>query len=227
VSRVEQPPGTRGSLKWIQRAVNERPEVLDRSILPRFGAAQRLEWLSPLAADGYAEYRDGEFLDRIGAGALRAELAQFWPQRGPQWDALARSDCGDVLLIEAKAHIREFCTPGTSAGEASRQRIEAALATAAAALNVVERAIWSTTFYQLANRLAHLWFLRERGVPAWLVLVNFIGDRDVGGPASADAWETAYTVAAYALGLPERHPLSRYILHCHPDVADLVEAPEA
>jgi hypothetical protein len=227
MSRIEQPLGARGSLKWIQRAVNHHSELLDRSILPRLGGAQRIEWLSPLATDGFAEYRDGAFLDRIGAGVLLSELAQFWPQRGPQWDALARSDRGDILLVEAKAHVREFCTPGTSAGEVSRKRIEAALTSASAALNAVERSAWSSTFYQLANRLAHLWFLRERGVAAWLVLVNFVGDEDVGGPSSAEAWEAAYTVAAYALGLPERHPLSRYIVHLHPHIADLVQTQEA
>ena len=221
MSRVVQPRGSRGSLKWIQRAVNERPSALNTPLLAALGGATAIEWLSPLAGDDFAEYRDAAFLERLGAGALASELSAFWPERGPQWDALARSDRGDLLLVEAKAHIPELFSPATQAGEISRPKIETALAATCATLGAEPQAPWSQTFFQLANRLAHLWFLRSRGQPAWLVLVNFVGDTDMHGPETAREWEAAYLVAAHVMGLPARHAFAKHVIHLYPHVADL------
>lgn len=205
-------------MKWIQRAVNRQASILNDPILAALQGANAIEWLSPLANDDYAEYRDGDFLERIGAGDLAPELAKFWPQRGPQWDALARADRGDLLLVEAKAHIAEMLSPATQAGETSRSLIEASLAEAAYAMGAKPRAAWSDTLFQLANRFAHLHFLRSRGRPAWLVLVGFLGDNEMNGPESAREWEAAYEVAMHVMGLGARHSLSRYVIHVHPDV---------
>jgi hypothetical protein len=221
MSRVEQPPGARGSLKWIQRAVNMRPRLLDEPLLAKLPKANAIEWLSPLASDKYAEYRDGDFLDRIGASELRPQLAAFWPQRDPQWDALARTDRGDILLVEAKAHIAEMLSPATQAGPQSLASIKASLDHVANALGVKAKSPWTDTFYQLANRLAHLWFLRQGGKPAWLVLANFVGDADVHGPQSPREWEAAYLIAGHVMGLPKQHALARWVLHIYPSVSDL------
>ena len=215
--RIEQPPGKRGSLKWIQRAVAERWPELEAPVMA-WTAADSIEWVSPLAADSYAEYRDASFLDVLGLGQLVPALGEFWPQRGPQWDALARLGTDGVLLVEAKAHIREFLSPGTSAGEKSRSTIERRLEECALFLGASRKAAWAETFYQYTNRLAHLWFLRQHGVNAYLALVGFVGDGDMAGPASGETWDAAYLVASYALGLPERHALSKFIIKVHPQV---------
>lgn len=221
MSRAVQPEGTRGSLKWIQRAVEERWPALDGAILQKLAGATEIEWRSPLRADDFAEYRDADFLERLGLGHLAEALAAFWPRRGPQWDALGRSDAGHILLVEAKAHIGEFCTPGTSAGPASRAVIQARLAEVADALGATPGRPWADLFYQLANRLAHLHFLRAQGVPAFLVLVGFLDDRDMDGPSGAETWVAAYQLAAYALGLPTRHALSPFIVHAFPAVPNV------
>lgn len=218
---VVQPEGARGSLKWIQRAVNRRPELLDGPILEALPTARTVRWVSPLADDAYAEYRDHAFLERIGHPELAGVLEQFWPKRGPQWDALGMTDHGDVLLVEAKAHVGELCSPGSAAGPESRPRVEMALAQVAKALGAKPRAPWADVFYQLANRLAHLEFLRRQGVEAWLVLVNFVGDRDIGGPAARGEWEAAYAVVQHVMGLKADHRLSHHVLHIYPNVADL------
>ena len=83
------------------------------------------------------------------------------------------------------------------------------------------RAPWAVHFYQLANRLAHLHFLRRHDVPAWLILVGFLGDRDMKGPSSIEAWEAAYDVAFHVMGIPRKHALSPYIVHVHPAVPDV------
>lgn len=216
--RVVQRLGTKGSLKWIQRAVNGRAEVLDAPILAAIPGASRIEWRSPLAGDDHAEYRDRAFLERVGAGDLAGELAGFWPSRGPQWDALGVTDQGDILLVEAKANLPEFHSPATQAGPVSRALIDKALAETAGAIGCVPAAPWAATHYQYANRLAHLWFLRSRGRKAWLVLVNFLGDAAVNGPEEIAAWEAEYYAADAAMGLPERHALSPFMIHLHPHV---------
>ncbi len=218
MTRIVQPEGRRGSLKWIQRAVEERWLELEEPVLARLPRANAIEWRSPLRSDNFAEYRDGAFLKLLELDELTAPLSEFWPRRGPQWDALGRTDAGDVLLVEAKAHIREFCSPGTSAAPQSRAEIENRLGQVAQALGAEAGRPWADMFYQLANRLAHLWFLRQHGIPAFLILVGFVGDEDMGGPAAAETWEAAYNLANYALGLSARHELSAFVIQVHPAV---------
>ena len=221
MSRVSQPEGTRGSLKWIQRAVNDRTSVLDGALLPMLKGAHSIGWRSPLRQDQFAEYRDTAFLELVGLGEWSGALAQYWPQRGPQWDALGVSDRGDILLVEAKAHVAEMCSPATQASQASLGKIEAALAATAQAFGANPRAAWSDAFYQLANRLAHLHFLRSNEVPASLVLVNFIGDADMKGPRTAAEWQAAYQVAYHVMGIDMRASQMKNVLHVYPDVSEL------
>jgi hypothetical protein len=219
MSGFPQPRGEKGSLKWIQRAVGESWPSLNDPILARLGKGRQIEWRSPLEDDQFAEYRDTAFLDLLGLERLNGALADFWPARGPQWDALGRTE-GEILLVEAKSHIGEMCSPPTGAREKSRVRIEERLAATAERLGArANRAAWADNFYQLANRICHLEFLRGHDVPAYLVLVNFLNDGEMKGPATQETWEAAYQVAFHAMGLDKRHKLSPYIIEVFPDVA--------
>ena len=211
--RIPQKPALRGSQKWLQNLVAHDPGALQPAGLPR------LDWVSPLAADDYAEYRDAGFLDRLGLGALAPALAEFWPRGGPVWDGLAHA--GDaVVLVEAKAHVPEFLTtPSQARAPASVARIAAALGDVARALGADGRADWSRCHFQYANRLAHLWWLREQGVAAHLLFVSVLGDTARHAPRHAETWHAAFLSADYALGLPSRHALSGAIHHVFPDVS--------
>jgi hypothetical protein len=221
MTRVSQREGTRGSLKCIQRAVNDRSTVLDARLLPLLKGARSIAWWSPLRRDDFAEYSDADFLKLVGLEKWSGALAEYWPRRGPQWDALGVSDQGDILLVEAKAHLAEMCSSATQASPASRNRIQSALSETALAFKAEPRAPWTDVFYQLANRLAHLHFLRSRGVTAWLILSNFIGDLDMKGPQTSREWEAAYLVAYHVMGIQADAPLMRYVLHLYPDVSEL------
>jgi hypothetical protein len=204
----------RGSQRWIQEWVNESPGALAQAVSAASdrGIDSAIQWLSPLAEDGYAEYRDASFLRRLDLSLGARDLADFWPKRGPQWDALGRAAGGQIVLVEAKSHVRELITPKTGAAGASLAQIEAALAETAAAFGVPATYDWTQTFYQYANRLAHLYFLRRvNGLPAWLVCVYFVGDREMGGPASTEEWRAALTVMYAALGL-KRSSLLKYVV---------------
>jgi hypothetical protein len=119
-----------------------------------------VRWVSPLAEDNFAEYRDASFLVRLGLEALTPNLREFWPARGPQWDALGVFD-GGIVLVEAKAHIREFFSPPTTASGRSLEQIRVAFALTRASLGASEKSAWESSFYQYANRIAHLDFLRR------------------------------------------------------------------
>ena len=106
---VVQSQGTKDSLKWIQHVGNECPDVLSNPVIDAIGAdkEQLVEWLSPKADDDYSEYRDQAFLDFLGIKLAKTSLNDFWPKRGPQWDALGRIEHKTYFLVEAKAHVSE------------------------------------------------------------------------------------------------------------------------
>ena len=105
-----------------------------------------IRWLSPLAEDGWAEYRDAAFLRCFGLDRLAPDLADWWPSRGPQWDALGLAT-DQPVLVEAKAHTAEFRSPPTQAGSISRARIAAALSKAKSGLGLRDTVDWTGTFY--------------------------------------------------------------------------------
>jgi len=108
--RVPQQPGSKGSLKWIQLLINQPADLLSDKICEQAPDLyeEAITWFSPLKSDQFAEYRDRSFLVCLGFQALSAELADFWPRRGPQWDALGITSQGYPLLVEAKANIPEL-----------------------------------------------------------------------------------------------------------------------
>ena len=214
--RAIQPQGTRGSLKWIQALVNQHADLLDRLVRESCGLEpdEAIEWVSPLSDDQYAEYRDASFLSRLGVELGRRPLREFWPRFGPQWDALGRTDGGTVLLVEAKANIPELVSPASGAkSPTSIALIDDSLKEVQRFLGVDTGIDWTGKLYQYANRIAHLYLLRELNrIPAYLLFIYFIGDSDVDGPQTAEEWKAAIEVAERVLGLPSRHRLSEYIV---------------
>ena len=140
-----------------------------------------LDWISPIEADGYVEYRDTEFLERLSLSHHGPALGAFWPTRGPCWDGLARWSKGaesGVLLFEAKSYPEESNSRLMARAEASILRISEALDTTSAWLGLDSTPpSWTSELYQTANRLAHLYFLRELcGVNVQLILVLIVED---------------------------------------------------
>ena len=223
--RAVQPQGTRGSLKWIQTLVNQRSDLLNRLVREncRLEPDEAIEWVSPLADDQYAEYRDDAFLRRLGVELGQRPLREFWPRLGPQWDALGHTDGGAVFLVEAKANIPEFVSPDSGAtSPASISLIDDSLKEVQRSLRVDTGIDWAGKLYQYANRIAHLYLLRELNrLPACLLFIYFVGDKDVDGPQTAEEWKAAIEVAERVLGLPTRHRLSDYVADIFVHVNDL------
>jgi hypothetical protein len=211
-ARLKEPTG---SQRWIRVLVEKRPELLLDSLRSPLGLGERdtITWTSPKASDGYREYRDQEALRRAGIYQLpHRPLADFWPPRGPVWDAIGETSQGEAVFVEAKAHIAEAASPGSVAGASSLEKIRRSLAEVRGFYAPGATAEWSGRFYQYANRLAHHYLLREvNRLKAHLVFVYFVDAPDVRVPASTAEWRGAIELLHAALGLP--HALDREGIH--------------
>src|SRR5206468_9600797 len=118
--------------------------------LRRAGAidgSESVTWGSPVASHGYKEYRDGAVMRCLGIKELPGrQLAEFWPKRGPVWDALGRSNKGKLILLEAKAHIPEAASPGSMATDDSLKHINQALEETRKYFAPRAKAQWSGTY---------------------------------------------------------------------------------
>jgi hypothetical protein len=213
----------RGSLKWIRKLVNERPELIDsqlRAALLR-PPDTRIEWVSPLESDEYSEYCDGVFLKKLGVRPRIQSLSAFWPKGGPHWDGLARTNDGGVILVEAKANVDEILTTPSGASPESLKKIRRSLKETQRFLGAKPGCDWTKRFYQYANRLAFLYFLREvNGIDAYLVFLYFLNDPDTNGPKTEREWRAAIKVLHEALGIRKKLP-KRYVVDVFVDVREL------
>ena len=201
--RVRQADGRRGSLRSVQRLIGQHRELADATLRSALtlDSSVLVDWRSPLSIDDNAEYRDTDFLERLELGRLSRELETFWPRGGPQWDALARLSDGKVVLLEAKAHTSELRS-SCSASPRSLELIRKSLAAAQRYFGGHEGSDWTQGFYQYANRLAHLYFLRSQNVDAELVFLYFLNDAEMRGPSTIEQWKEALGEVHHALGLP-------------------------
>jgi hypothetical protein len=62
--RINQVPAIKGSQEWIQKLINERPDLLNSFIWTQLDLpdTDTITWRSPVTEDGYAEYPDEGFL---------------------------------------------------------------------------------------------------------------------------------------------------------------------
>ena len=226
--RIPQGPRCRGSQRWLQIAVNRCPDVINSAIADALDLcpSEEIEWLSPLESDCFAEYRDAQFLKRLGVSLKCRPLKDFWPKGGPQWDGLARTNRDRILLIEAKANIPELdSTPSGATGD-SLKKIRASLGETSDSLRVKPRTDWSQCFYQYANRLAHLYLLRELNcLDAYLVFVYFVGDwtrLPDEDPVSREGWEAVTSLATKHLGISQSNEwVSKNVKDVFIEVSDM------
>jgi hypothetical protein len=189
--KIIQSKAIRGSQLWLQQLVNQRPDLLANVLRPklRLNRDDIITWLSPLEADGYAEYRDEDFLKVLSVHLGNRLLRSFWPSGGAVWDGLGKTSRGEVILIEAKAHVGELSSQSGAESPSSIKLIQQSLDETKRFFDADPSADWTHGYYQYANRLAHLYLLRHlNGIPAWLVFLYFINADDVAGPKSTEEW---------------------------------------
>ena len=207
-----------GSECHLLRYLGRHRKLLDERVLGTLGRGNRIEWLDFEFASKRDTWQDAELK---GLAFLKLSPAQeaawraFWPYgRGiMNWDAVGwvhGEGEPELLLVEAKANLKEVEST-CGAGLRSRKVIEASFDTVEQALGVPTGADWLTGYYQMANRIAVLWFLQQQGIPANLMMIYFTGDMPGPGracPTTAAEWGPALEAQDAALGLPAGHQLA-------------------
>ena len=215
----------KGSQKWLQKLINNKPEILDGFISSSITqtSIKKIEWLSSLESDNYSEYRDKSFLERLGLIDLNSKLKLFWPQRGPQWDALGREiDTDTYFLVEAKANVPELFSDCGAKNPSSIELINNSLLTTNKWLNCESYLDCKKGFYQYANRLAHLYFLREiGGKNAYLVFLYFLNDNKH-IPTALNEWKTALYIQKRVMGLTHNYS-KKGVIEVFVDTRDIIE----
>jgi len=179
---------------WLRKLINDNTDLLNDYLINNqiVHENESIEWLSPIIKDDFAEYYDEEFLDRleIFKNKLQIPLREFWPKSGPRWDGLGRTNTNKCFLIEAKAHIEEAVDYSTGAtSELSIDLINNSIDKARKFYSDSKMSYWQKPFYQYANRLAHLYYLKELNqVNAYLIFIYFCNAPDVDKPTNKDEW---------------------------------------
>lgn len=216
----------KGSQFHLQNLVNKNPDLLNEQILEASGTLKdqisgAIKWVSPLAKENYLEYQDEKFLEAIGCSQLKVKLSEFWPKGGPVWDALATiPDRGTYFLCEAKANIPELISETNAKAEQSIKLIQKSLESTQNFLKSKPLINWTKGFYQYANRIAHLYYLRALNkAEAYLVFIYFCNDY-THIPTSRKEWEGAQILLKTLLGL-KQNKFQEYTIDLYVDVSDI------
>ena len=132
-----------------------------------------------------------------------------------------------ILLLEGKSYPKELYGSGCAAKAAESKRlIRSALEQTQAWLGLpVAADRWLGSLYQSANRLAHLYFLREvAGVHAWLLHACFTNDIDH-VPTGEAEWRQGLEQAERELGLTEASPYAGALFLPARPRSELLETP--
>ena len=217
MSRKTYTEETHGSQKDLQLLANQHQDILNRELSKILDKTIELEWLSPLKDDDYAEYVDQDFINRLDINSqIIKPLKEFWPNGGANWDGLAK-DNKTIFLIEAKAHISEQMIETTGASsEKSLALIEKSLEDTKAFLNIKSDISWcKKNYYQYANRIAHLYYLRELNkIDAHLLFIYFLNDKTVTEKSETkEDWKKAINEVYKSLKLEKNNKFSDFIHH--------------
>jgi hypothetical protein len=214
VARVKSGRALRGSQRQLQDYVNLHESRLTQTLLaalPEPLHHATIEWVSPRADKDYVEFQDYGFLAAIGLGAFARELRGFWPPGGPCWDALgilrtgAPNSLALAILVEAKSHIPEVRSSGCQASPQSLALIQRSLEEAKSWCGADPKADWTGPLYQSANRIAHLYLIRQKlNRPCLLVNLYFVDDPY--RPTSLEEWRAAVQSIKDELGLTRPVP---------------------
>jgi len=214
------PAPTYGSRHHLTQYRDSAPAILDDAIIKAISPRTpkpALEWIYPLQNETRREPTGTSFLS-LEPNQERA-WKEFWPQTGtpPSWDGVAwyNGSTGPAwILVEAKANHPEFCSPPSGASPGSLKKINHSLGQTKAALGVHRFFPWHGTYYQYANRLSFVFFLKKINIEAHLVFLYFYGDRFPDGtpcPASPDRWKELIHACHLTLGLTDGHILQPWV----------------
>lgn len=179
-----------------------------------------LHWSPSLLPDPRKQSRNvlAAKLRQLGVGGVQ----EFWPASLPMWDAMAIADGPNssqgLVLFEAKLRPDEFRQGQVRLTNPARVSVlRRSLLETKAYLHAGRGADWQRSYPDAANRLAFLYYLRERArVPTWVVHVLFVGDPHSQAlphdpPHSEEEWRTHLEHVRKTLRLAPEHALSPFV----------------
>ena len=83
----------KGSMLQLQLYVNQLAPALNSALSEGLSISDSINWVSPIAGERYAEYRDESTMAARGLQARMGRLETFWPKGGPM---LGRSRFGRI-----------------------------------------------------------------------------------------------------------------------------------
>ena len=120
-----------------------------------------------------SEFKGINFLDTKLQDELKNDWSKYWTGNTQSWDGLFYSN-KKVFIVEAKAHLDEIKSKFESKDEKNLNKIKDAMYATQAAMKIVKSEKWIGQYYQLANRLAFLNFLRSHNIESHLVYIYFL-----------------------------------------------------
>jgi len=212
----------KGSQKWFQKLINDNASTINAILKQSLSlpSSEKIDWLSPLKKDDYAEYYDEAFIEKLELSALIPDLRKFWPKGGPHWDGMGLSSSRKVFMFEAKSYVSELISSLRAIDPDTKRQIRESLNQTKRELGSKTDNDWSKTYYQYANRLAHVHFLRQNGVDAYFASVYFLNDVEMNGPKTVDEWRDALSSLHRYLGIKE-DALSKFVIEVFIDINDL------
>lgn len=215
-----------GSEFQLMRFLGHHRNELNDLIHKATNTNELIEWLdfpyndNKISGDG--EWKGIEcFSELLNYDDICEEWKKFWPQSGNamNWDGIFKiKDAWH--FVEAKAHKKEAFQECCATSNDSINKIDNAFEKTKKWLNIENSNNWrNTKYYQLANRLAFIYFCNEIcKINAKLIYIGFVNGFEMEKDEihSSDEWKEIWEEEMKCLGL-DIEKMSQYIYFIHPD----------
>lgn len=205
---------------------DNRRELLNAIIKNQTGLKGEFQWKFPDPETLSTEYRGVDFLiddfKKEEFDEIKRKWDKFWVKgRNPQnWDGVIKIGEGEkYILVEAKAHLGEIKSSCTAEeqGKGGKKQIQEALSKTKKHFGVKTENDWQVDYYQLANRLAFIYFLKDEfDIEADLLYFYFLNgyettedNRNYKSVPLANKWDKAIHKEYEYLGLYGTRALER------------------
>lgn len=214
MSNTSKGKAIKGSKLWMQILANiGEGKALTKEIQSIDNSIEEIEWLSPLRSEEYIEYslNNKKISELLG---ISNDDMKFWPLNQPQWDGIGitrnkDNSINQIILLEAKAHLDEIKSSCQASDGESLKLIKETLKETYRYFtgnDNFNEEIWIKRYYQLGNRLAFLYKLKENGYNVKLILLNIVGDFTY-KMNTQEEWDNYYKQVFYkmlgTIGVPE------------------------
>lgn len=172
---------------------------------------EKLNWFSPLLEDKFREYQlnSSKILEELGISQAvkKAYMNPFWPSRQPQWDGIAWGKENTLFLFEAKSHFSEIAPGKDGEPENNKKKYDSIMRCAKQLYGIedndVNRKVWCKKYYQISNRIAFTYLLKEiskkynvKYKSVKTIFLNFVNDmtweKDKLTVDRSEKWEEHY-----------------------------------